>query len=103
MKSKLISWRPYRYQYKSYNGHEYEVTFTCPVCGGHNLKRPHADESNNYWEGHFVCADCGTDRMKYDTAWEKGKQQLICYYAPCFSHRRISQPKQLELFSNEVV
>lgn len=87
---KIKRWHPFSYKFVSYDGKNYEMTFTCPDCGGHNCEKLGELDNDNFWSGHYRCTDCGATK-------ENGKP--INYYSDAFIRKEVKPDGvQMELF-----
>ena len=90
MDSDIIRFKPFLYKYTNYMGTKSKITFTCPMCGGHNCEKIGDLDKNCFWSGHYRCTDCGATKGKDGNA--------INYYSDAFVRTEEKVPTQLELF-----
>ncbi len=86
---KIVSWRPFRAK-GIYKNDDFEYRFTCPRCKSHNARKTSRSSGNNFFQGNYVCDDCGLS--EYEQNGIGGKMiAAINYYSNCF-HRVEKHP-----------
>ena len=87
---RILRWKPFLFRCTNYEGRKICITFTCPLCGGHNCEKIGDLDLYNFWSGHYKCKDCGC-------ATDNGNP--INYYSDCFVVENEKRDAvQLELF-----
>lgn len=96
----IISWSPFKA--KVCGGYE---TFTCHICGSHNVIRPEIDNGDtHFFEGNYCCAACGNqyDHKEFEKRWkicheEELKYNKLNFYSEDFFFHKNNENTQLEI------
>lgn len=71
----ILSWKPFQAKLEGLYGNIRYISFTCPVCGGHNCISTDVIDRYHFLSGNYKCMDCGNDLCN---------NMKINYYSDCF-------------------